>query len=930
MKHSIKQFFLSSWIGLASLLFLSFLAGGTCLFSPSVLEKKLTVLTKKDALAQFYQLPLYFEKNEGQIDASVKYLSRGPGYTFYFTPKEVVMVLQKKLREKASSQSAALKIQFVGAAQPLLIKGLEEQECKSNYFKGNDPMNWRTNISNYAKVRYEGVYPGIDVVFYGNQQQFEYDFCLAPGADPQLPRLHIEGAKELAIDAQDNLHITMKDGEEVQMLKPFVYQMVEGKKLFIESQFTLLAQNDIGFILGSYDQSKEVVIDPVLVYSTYLGGTNIENGSDVAIDSTGHAYVVGTTGSTDFPVTAGAFQTTLKGGAGGTDAFVTKFDVTGNSLIYSTYLGGSVLDSGAGIAIDSSGNAYVTGMTSSSDFPITANAFQSIYGGITAASNAFMTKLNNTGSSLLYSTFLGGGSADEGNAIAVDSSGNAYIVGSATSNMTFPISPNAFQSTNNTNGSFTGFVTKINPSAVGTASLVYSTFLGGNVSDSANGVAVDSQGHAYVVGTTSSANFPFTPGAFQTHFNAQGSGTNAFVTKLNLTGSNLIYSTFLGGSNSDNGDGIALLGDNAYVTGHTYSADFPVTPGAFQETLNGAGSNPLSGFADAFVTQFNVAGSELVYSTFLGGSQEERGFGIAVDTSGNAYIVGETSSTNFPVTTDAIQATLNGTKNAFVSKFDPTGNALLFSTYLGGNGTDSAQGVAVDNSGNAYVAGTTSSSNFPTTAGAFQTSLKGTSDAFVTKIATATSTFLELQVSPNPAAIGESVTLTAFGLPTNATGSVSFFDGTTLLGTSSVSNGDATLIVDSFSPGTHPLTAVYSGDSNFASSTSPVVNLNVITAEPPRNLKGFQKLEGIRLVNVLKWKAPVGGTPIVKYIVFRNSLDHKIGKVTHLQNLKFKDYKIEEGKTYTYYVVSVDSFGNKSAPAKVVVKSIIKKKRDRR
>ena len=328
MKHAIKQFFLSSWIGLASLLFLSFLAYGVFFFSSPVLEKNITVPTKAEALAQFYQLPLYFEKNEGQIDASVKYLTRGPGYTFYFTPKEIVMVLQKTLQGKALSQSAVLKMQFVGANQPFLVKGLEEQECKSNYFRGSDPSNWRTNISNYAKVQYEGVYPGIDAVFYGNQQQFEYDFCLAPGADPHDVHLHIEGAKKLAIDAEGNIRMMLEDDEEVQMLKPFVYQIVEGKRLPVESKFTLLAQNEIGFALGAYDRSKEVIIDPVLVYSTYLGGTNTESGNDIAIDSTGHAYVTGTTASSDFPITGNAYQTALKGTS---DAFVTKFEVTGDT-----------------------------------------------------------------------------------------------------------------------------------------------------------------------------------------------------------------------------------------------------------------------------------------------------------------------------------------------------------------------------------------------------------------------------------------------------------------------------------------------------------------------------------------------------------------------------------------------------------------------
>jgi hypothetical protein len=460
-----------------------------------------------------------------------------------------------------------------------------------------------------------------------------------------------------------------------------------------------------------------------------LGGSGEDSGFGIAVDAAGNAYVVGLADSSNFPTTAGAFQPTRGGGRA--NAFVTKLNPTGTALVYSTYLGGSgnsgfgIHDQGLGIAVDTAGNAYVTGFAGSSDFPTTAGAFQPTFGG--GFNNAFVTKLNPTGTGLVYSTYLGGNASDQGLGIAVDTAGNAYVAG-ATSSINFPTTAGAFQPTGG--GFADAFVTKLNPTGTG---LVYSTFLGGNTNnDFGSGIAVDTAGNAYVTGFARSSNFPTTAGAFQPTFG--GGFVDAFVTKLDATGSALLYSTYLGGSSNDVGQGIAVDGaGSAYVTGETSSTNFPTTPGAAQ-TIHAGGFGP-----DAFVTKLDATGSTLLYSTYLGGSSNDVGRGIAVDGAGSAYVTGNTFSTDFPTTSVATQTTNAGGFDVFVTKLDATGSALLYSTYLGGSGgifggADIGNGIAVDSAGSVYVTGSTDSTNFPTTSGAAQTTHAGFNDAFVAKI----------------------------------------------------------------------------------------------------------------------------------------------------------------------------------------------------
>jgi hypothetical protein len=690
------------------------------------------------------KLPLQFEANRGQTHEDVRFLSRGAGYSLYLTAGEAVLVLTRPDPDRkqdrrgkherrdayAKATKVVVRMQLVDAALTPPVNGLEELPAKANYFVGNDPAKWRTGVPTYAKVHYRGVYPGIDLVYYGNQRQLEYDFVVAPGADPKKIVLGFKGADRLEIDAQGDLVLHVAGGP-VRLRKPYVYQEIGGIRQEIAGGYLLHGANRVSFDVAAYDRGRPLVIDPVILsYSTYLGG---EAGVAIAVDSDGNAYVTGYAGSTGFPTTSGAFQGTSSGGF---DAFVARLNPAGSALVYSTYLGGSGDDGGGSIAVDASGNAYVTGSTSSTDFPTAAGAFQTTCAGGFSSScgDAFVTKLNPDGSGLIYSTYLGGSSFDGGTGIAVDSSGSAYVTGS-TNSSNFPTALGAFQA------SFGGgpidpiygppndaFLTKLDPAG---SALIYSTYLGGDGKENDLGgeIAVDSGGNAYVVGSTNSTNFPTTAGAFQPVF--AGGLWDAFVTKLDSTGSALIYSTYLGGIGFDQAFAIAVDDrDDAYVTGRTDSANFPATINAFQSTSNGG--------LDAFVTRLDATGSFLVYSTYLGGSSGEEADGIAVDVQGNAYVTGVTNSTNFPTTSEAFQPAHAGgnSQEAFVTKLDPTGSALVYSTYLGGTGYEVGYAIAVDPAGNAYVTGETGSSDFPTTPGAADPNFRGFfQDAFVAKIA---------------------------------------------------------------------------------------------------------------------------------------------------------------------------------------------------
>ena len=688
--------------------------------------------TQAQLTAAYGQLPLSFQINKGQTNPRVNFLTQGAGYTAFLTPTSAVMELQQ------GNRGNVVTMRLVGANPGSRAVGLDKQAGVSNDFVGNDHSKWHTNIANYADVAYQGVYRGINLVYHGDQQQLEYDFVVQPGASPGAIRLAFDGVTGKSLDAQGNLVLHTSGGDMVEHA-PVAYQVVDGVQHAVASRFVIGPGGQVGFQVGHYDHSKPLVIDPVmsLSYSTYLGGGNSSTqGTGIAVDSSGDAYVTGWTESVKFPTTAGAFKTSgafIKTENYG--VFVTKFNAAGTALVYSTFLGGGF---SSGIAVDSAGNAYVTGSTSATDFP-TKNPLQATFGGGTTnggayGADAFVTELNATGSKLVYSTYLGGSGQDYANGIAVDGSGDAYVTGSSYST-NFPTTPGSLQPVL-TQGGPQAFVTALSPAGT---SLIYSTFLGGTAGTFGNGIAVDGSHNAYVTGV-SYGNFT-TPGAILT-----GSEGGAFVAKLNPTGSALVYAAQLSGSGSSagaKGYRIAVDGSgNAYVMGLTSSSDFPTTTGGYQRTF-------ASGSDSAFVTELNTTGTALVYSTFLSGSVEGAApfnntplGGIAVDTHGNIYVTGVTGSTKFP-TKNALQPTFGGGySDAFVAEINPSqvgAASLVYSTYLGGSDEDEGNGIAVDSSGNAYATGFTYSLNFPTK-NAYQpqrtasTGKNEPSDAFVTKI----------------------------------------------------------------------------------------------------------------------------------------------------------------------------------------------------
>jgi hypothetical protein len=728
--------------------------------NPRVRGNSPNVQARPRLIASYGKLPLSFELNQGQADPRVKFLSRGRDYGVFLTGSEVVLEVQESggrsqeseariqgsiQNPKSKIENEVVRLRLEGVKPDAEVSGREELPGKANYFLGNDPKKWRTNVPTYAMVRYHDVYPGVDLEYYGNRGgQLEFDFIVAPGADPSVIALDVGALREppLRIDRDGDLVISAK-GSEVRFHKPEVYQPGEGSSLItrhsslVDGRFVLAARNRIHFALGPYDHSKTLVIDPELVYSTYLGGApgypqpGFDTANGIAVDSSGNAYVVGTAYSTYIP-TVNAFQATNNSPV--SNVFVTKFNATGTALVYSTYLGGSGVqflnygDKGNAIAVDSAGNAYLTGQTCSTDFP-TAQPLQASPQGC----EAFVTKLNPAGSSLVYSTYLGGGN-DTGTGIAVDSAGNAYLTG-FTSSAVFP-TYNPLQPS--LNGITNAFVTKLN--AAGSA-FVYSTYLGGEVSQGA-GIAADSSGNAYVTGFTNSGLLTVNP--IQPGLNGY---QNAFVSKLNADGSALVYSTYLGGSQTDQGAGIAVdSSGNAYLTGTTSSPDFP--------TVNPIQTQPKTGVQNAFVTKVNPAGSALIYSTYLGGSgcsitsncigfqTGDEGLGIAVDSNGVAYVTGSTESADFP-TVNAIQPSVNGNNQiltGFVACLNAAGSALAFSTYLGPTAQAQANAIAVDSSGNAHVDGW-SAPGFPTV-NPIQSSAKGPEGSWAAFVA---------MISPPPA-----------------------------------------------------------------------------------------------------------------------------------------------------------------------------------
>jgi hypothetical protein len=741
-------------------------------------------LAKSDVLQAYGRLPLSFEENMGQAAREVRFVSRASGYELLLTSQEAVLSLRgaaaahdlsprhrfatlRALRQARVERRTTVRMRFEGANPEAVATGVDATSGRTNYFVGSDRTKWITNVPRYAKVKYAGIYPGIDAVFYGNQQQTEYDFVVEPGANPDSIHLQLSGARHIRHSANGDLILAVADGE-MALRKPYIYQQQSGEKREVAGNYLLGPNGQVSFAVSSYDHSEPLIIDPVLSYATYLGGAGDEQGLGIALDSLGDAVVAGTSFSTDFPTTATAVAPGPLGANADGAAFVTVLDPTGTTELYSTYLAGSTPGEAAlAVALDSTGKIYLTGFTLSTDFPTTTNALKQSPLASNPLGTSFLSEINPalTGAaSLVYSSYLGGtngtatnGLGDLGQGVAVDATGKVYVAGLTVSTpgataADFPVL-NGFQATLNSPAAGNAFLMKLDTTLSGAASLLYSTYLGGSganagvsvvFSEAAFGVAVDSASNAYVVGTTSSTDFPVstTPAAYQAA--PANTANSIFLSRIDTTmvgAPSLAYSTYLGGESADYGEAVGLGPSNvAYLTGLTTSLMYPTTTGAFQTTGNANGS------AYATLLDTTAAGATgLKYSTFLGGTTGNDGFAIKADTAGLAYVAGGTASPDFPVTLGAFQSALptGASGDGFVSKINPAGSGatdLIYSTYFGGagsaSGPDQIFGLTLDATNAAYVTGQTfsTSATFPVSAGAFQTTLDGTSDAFIAKL----------------------------------------------------------------------------------------------------------------------------------------------------------------------------------------------------
>ena len=743
--------------GILSIVFM----GLTCCAQQPQAQTSSGVSTGRQVQQNYGRLPLLFEANQGQTDSQVKFLSQGKGYSVFLTSGSMVLSLRpmevasapetsaspvfgakKRSRSAIRQMEAAARAQktasttlafnLVGASTNPQVVGEEPLPTKVNYFIGRDPKKWRTNVPAFARIRYRNVYPGIDLVYYGNNRSMEYDFDLAPGADAARIQFDVKGADAVKVDSDGNLVLTKGAGE-LRFQVPVLYQETNGARARVAGTYVLRGSTHVGFEVGAYDPTKPLVIDPVLVYSTYLGGSSDDFSNGIAVDSAGDAYVVGLTDSPNFPTTGLGTQFRI---------FLAKLDPTGSSLLFADYFGGtSGGDEASAVALDSSGNAYVTGVATSSDFPV-VNAYQSTLAG---SQDAFLVKFAANGSSITYSTYLGGstltsigGSTSQiGNSVTVDSTGEAIVAG-VTAATDFPTTPGAYQTSVSADQfgdlGLYGFLTKF---AANGASLVYSTYLAGSILNTSSctgcfpdseilGVATDGSGNAYVTGFTTTTDFPATSGAYTTTFPGYYLSDVGFVSEFDTSGA-IVYSTYLGGLTSSFLNAIAVdTHGSAYVTGYDIANDtFPIVTTSICDP-----SVPSPACNGAIIAKLDPTGATLTYSTFLGTSNNMAGQAIQVDASGDAFIVG--SDVGFDLANPIEGYAGNG--DVVVAEIDPTASTLLMATFLGGQDWEAASGLALDSSGAAYVTGVTKSPDFPATQSAFQVALGGQTDAFVTKI----------------------------------------------------------------------------------------------------------------------------------------------------------------------------------------------------
>ena len=654
--------------------------------------------------SQFLRQPLVFEPNRGQADSSTEFLSHGNGHSVLLRNAEAVITF--------ATPATAVGMKLVGKNPRAVVEGLDLQAGVTNYIVGNDPAAWHSSVPQFAKVKYGNVYPGIDLIYYGNERQLEYDFNLSPHANPSAIQLEFEGADEVSISPEGDLVLRTRAGE-VRHQRPIAYQTRNGVREPVEAHF-VLKEKRVRFGLGAYDRNLPLVIDPKFVWATYMGGPGDDQGNDLAIDADGNVYVTGATeDSTAEP--AGIFAAPS---GKSFQIFVTKINPAG-AIVYTTYIGGTGIEEGHSIAVDPAGNIYVTGFTTSTDFPV-VNASQPKPGG---AQDAYVLKLSKDGNTVIYSTYLGGTQADRGYGIAADAAGYAIVAGNTLS-ANFPVS-NAFQSKMG-GGLGDAFIARF--AANGAVSS--STFLGGSGNEQAYDLARDIDGNIIVTGFTTSQNFPVQKALYDKF---RGGGDDVFITKFNGTVTSLVFSTYLGGTGSDNGVRLTVDGDkNIYVTGYTSSLDFPLKnpPQLF---FGGIGDLSVTTY-DAFLIKLHPDGQDADFSTYIGGEDTEGGVGVAVDKNGFIYLAGFTNSLEF-YAINALGGFLRGERDGFFIKISPDAQTVVYSSYLGGFGAEGATSIAVDDAGNVYVTGYTSSGDFPLAPDTmFQGAIAGGQDGFLVKV----------------------------------------------------------------------------------------------------------------------------------------------------------------------------------------------------
>ena len=815
------------------------------------------------------QIPLYFEPNVGQSAAEVKFVGRGTTGRFFLTADSVVF--------PAPKNSAALRMRFAGNRSSNPALPLDKFKGRSNYFVGNDPSKWHTGISQFGRVRYSAINPGVDLAFYGTQGQLEYDFEVAPGADPSRIDLAFEGARDLKLDPAGDLILQTSVGA-FKLHAPHAYQRNSGDQKQIASRYVLRADSSVGFEIGPYDRNRELVIDPVLSFSTFLGGSLDEACSvlagagnpipgcpSVAVDAALNMYIAGSTASSDFPGATGF--------AGIADVFVTKLDSSG-APVFATFLGGNGIDYPTGLAVDTSSNVVVGGATTSIDFP-TKNAFQSTPAS-TNNKHAFLAQLDPTGASLKYSTYLSGTGNDIASGVAVDVAGKAYVFG-ITNSTDFPTTPGAFQPAPAAAGVGQFFLSKIDPTLTDGSSLVYSTYIGGTNGAFVQGgqIAVDTNPttpSVYLSGTTDSTTMPVLNAAQGTNAGAKDAWVAKF-TPTNVGSAQEIYLTYFGGGADDFGNAVSVdTSGQAYLTGSTASSGLPAAAGATAFQAN------IGGGTDAYVVKIGSSipsgktAYPINYFSYLGGSGNDAGLAIVAESSSQAArIVGWTQSANFPVPGSPFQSGLKGPTDAFLSRIvtttTTTGNE---GTYLGGSGDDRGTGVAIDAQGNTYLVGETDSSDFPTLP---VVGPHGATDAFITRFGPTVNLAISVTATPNPVGMGNVATFT-YTITNNGelTGGIIFTDNVagssipvtagTLAATpgscSAAVNGSAQCNLGTLTPGatakvtvpltptppatpnTAPATLINSGTvsvtgSSFTKSASATVTVNDfnIKVDPP-------------------------------------------------------------------------------------------------